>query len=64
MINEDDLTKYINKKIKIIYKNGEEYIGKCEGRLYPVLDDEEPMLFCEPSLAILLRDIKSIEILN
>lgn len=63
-ITEELLEKCSGKMVHIVFITGEPYTGLCTEYVEPILEDEEPMLFCNPSFAFLQSEIKSIEILN
>lgn len=64
MVTEKEMLNCIGKKIKIVFADNDTYIGECTEYVIPVLEDEEPTIFCEPHYAFVQSEIKSIEILK
>lgn len=60
MINKNKLEECVGKDIKIIFNSGEEYSGLCTEYIEPMEEDEEPMIFCNPNLAVKQSEIKEI----
>lgn len=64
MVTEKEMLNCIGKLIKVVFTDNDTYMGYCTEYVMPVLEGEEPTIFCEPHFAFSQSEIKLIEIIK